>query len=236
MYEVEKRYCLVWVCIFFLEPFFTWILWWWTFEMWFSRLWMTCTTRCEVPWRTETKYFARSWESTPSLTYWQSVMKQSLIIGLGFLNWNIFCPSSCPVKSYQLKMAKNGGYFKFSKTLLHIQRLMTSDILLHNCGQMYEPMRSRHLKNTFLFSPRVLTLILDFSFILSLLYLAIKRKLELSRLLMYYFYVKFQHLVYFHSASLNFLCFELICVYVFTTTNHAIFVNIWISKYILKTI
>ena len=69
----------------------------------FSRLWMTCTTRCEALWRTETKYFARSWELTPSLTFWQSaVMKQSLIIGQKpmwwvFSNWNTFC-LSCPVK------------------------------------------------------------------------------------------------------------------------------------------
>ena len=80
-------------------------------------------------------------------------MKQSLIIGLAaFSNWNIFCPSSCPVKSYQLKMAKIWGVFQVSKdSVAYYQRLMTSDILLHNCGQMYEPMRSRHLKNTFLF-------------------------------------------------------------------------------------
>ena len=95
----------------------------------FSRLWMTCTTRCEALWRTETKYFARSWELTPSLTFWQSaVMKQSLIIGQKpmwwvFSNWNTFC-LSCPVKSHLLVQwgwgVGGGGYFKLTKALLHV--------------------------------------------------------------------------------------------------------------------
>jgi len=47
------------------------------------------------------------------------------------------------------------------------QRLMTSDILLHNCGQMYEPMRSRHLKNTLSsFFPQVLTFNIENTFLI----------------------------------------------------------------------
>ena len=64
-----------------------------------SRLWMTCTTQCEVHWRTETRYFVRSLALTPSPFFWQSVMKQPPIIGKNvrslFLNSIIhYCPLS----------------------------------------------------------------------------------------------------------------------------------------------
>ena len=69
--------------------------------------------------------------------------------------------------------------FQVSKdSVAYYQRLMTSDILQHKCGQMYEPMRSRHLKNTLSsFFPLVLTFNIGNTFLIYLispLYLALK--------------------------------------------------------------